>query len=187
MDRKRCQWAITHPLNTQYHDEEWCIPCFDEQKLFEFLILEGMQAGLSWLTVLKKREHYRIALDEFNPEKIARYTARKEQELLTNPNIIRNKLKIKSIMQNARAFLKLREEEGSFANFLWDFVEGMPIKNKWTHSLEMPAHTPLSDQLSKTLKKRGFNFVGSTICYSYMQAVGLIDDHIVSCFCYDRK
>ncbi len=178
----RCPWSGTDPLYIHYHDTEWGVPVHDDRKLFEFLILEGAQAGLSWITVLKKRENYRKAFDGFNPEKIASYTAKKIQSLLEDPGIIRNRLKIASTVQNARAFLKILEEFGHFKNYQWSFVGGAPLQNKRKVMKDIPAKTPQSDAFSKDLKKRGFNFVGSTIIYAHMQATGMVNDHLVDCF-----
>ncbi|MDF2940185.1 MAG: DNA-3-methyladenine glycosylase [Gammaproteobacteria bacterium] len=177
----RCPWCLGNPLYEAYHDQEWGQPLFDNIKLFEFLILEGAQAGLSWITVLKKREAYREAFMQFNPEKIARFDSKKIEELIQNPGIIRNRLKIESAITNAQAYLKLTEQQ-SFSDFLWGFVEGKPISNSWETMSEVPSRTELSDQLSKELKKRGFKFVGSTICYAFMQAVGMVNDHLQSCY-----
>lgn len=178
---RRCGWCLGDPLYETYHDTEWGLPLFDDRKLFEFLILEGAQAGLSWITVLKKREGYRQAFDDFDPEKIARYTPKKIEKLLQNPAIIRNKLKVNSAVKNARAYLDLLDNGTRFSDFLWDFVDGKPIQNRWKTLKQVPATTPLSDKLSKALKQRGFNFVGSTICYSHMQATGMVNDHLVGC------
>ena len=180
----RCGWVTTDPAYLQYHDEEWGVPVFDDQKLFEFLILEGAQAGLSWLTILKRRNGYREAFDHFDVNKVARYDRRKIESLLNNSNIIRNRLKIHSAVSNAKAFLKVQEEFGSFSQYQWSFVGGAPKKNKWKSMKELPAKTNESDAFSKDLKKRGFNFVGSTIIYAHMQAVGMVNDHAVSCFRY---
>jgi DNA-3-methyladenine glycosylase I len=177
----RCDWA-RNDLMIRYHDREWGVPLHDDRRLFEFLILEGAQAGLSWDTVLRKRENYRAAFDGFEAEKIARYDEKKIAELLSNEGIIRNRLKIASAIQNARGFLKIRDEFGSFDLYIWSFVSGEPIKNAWEDIKNVPAKTPESDALSRGLKKRGFNFVGSTICYAFMQACGLVNDHLVSCF-----
>ncbi|MGI1679232.1 MAG: DNA-3-methyladenine glycosylase I [Cellvibrionaceae bacterium] len=178
---KRCSWCHGDELYENYHDTEWGIPLYDDKKLFEFLLLEGAQAGLSWITVLKKREGYRKAYDDFNPEKIARYSEKKIEKLLQNPNIIRNRLKVHSAVKNAQAYLKIRESGMTFSDFLWGFVDGKPIQNKWKTMKQVPASTPLSDTLSKELKKRGFNFVGSTICYAHMQATGMVNDHMITC------
>jgi DNA-3-methyladenine glycosylase I len=179
----RCGWA-KNDLAIQYHDAEWGVPVHDDKKLFEFLILEGAQAGLSWDTILRKRENYRKAFDDFDAEKIARYDERKCAELLQNEGIVRNRLKIAASVQNARGFLKIRDELGSFDSYVWRFVDGSPIVNDWKDLSEIPAKTIVSDAMSKDLKKRGFNFVGSTITYAFMQACGLANDHLVSCFRY---
>jgi DNA-3-methyladenine glycosylase I len=181
----RCDWSGTDPLYIQYHDEEWGVPVHDDRKLFEFLLLEGVQAGLSWLTVLRKRENYRAAFDGFDPEKIARYDDAKLSALMGNAGIIRNRLKINAAVTNAQAFLKVQEQFGSFDAYIWGFVDGKPIINHFRTMSEIPASTPLSDAISKDLKKRGFTFVGSTICYAHMQATGMVNDHIVSCFRYE--
>ena len=170
------------PLYIKYHDTEWGVPNHDDRHLFELLILEGAQAGLSWSTVLNKRENYRKAFDRFDAEKMARYNAKKVRVLLGNAGIIRNRLKIDSAIQNAKAFLKVREEFGNFDTYIWQFIGGKPRQNRWRAFKEVPARTPESDAMSKDLKKRGFNFVGSTICYAFMQAVGMVNDHPVSCF-----
>lgn len=182
---QRCGWA-KNDLAIHYHDTEWGAPLHDDRKLFEFLILEGAQAGLSWDTILRKRQNYRAAFDNFNAEKIARYDAKKIENLLQNEGIIRNRLKIKSAIQNAKGFLKIVEEFGSFDTYIWQFVNGKPIINKWKTLLEIPAKTEISDAMSKDLKKRGFNFVGSTICYAFMQACGLVNDHLTDCFRYEK-
>lgn len=181
MQEKRCGWCLNDPLYEKYHDEEWGVPCFDDAILFEFLLLEGAQAGLSWITVLKKREGYRQAFDQFNPEKIARYSDRKVEKLLTNPNIIRNRLKVQSAVKNAQAFLNIQERYTSFSDYLWQFVDGQPIQNHFRTLNEVPASTDRSDLMSKTLKKDGFSFVGSTICYAHMQATGMVNDHLITC------
>jgi len=178
---KRCAWCTADPLYIQYHDTEWGVPCFDDKKLFEFLLLEGAQAGLSWITVLKKRESYRAAYADFNVEKIARFSEKKQEALCQNPNIIRNRLKIKSAVTNAQALLKLLESQDNFSDYLWKFVGGKPIQNTWRTLAEVPTTTKESEAMSKDLKKRGFNFVGSTICYAYMQAMGLVNDHTTDC------
>ncbi|GAB4330374.1 MAG: DNA-3-methyladenine glycosylase I [Calditrichia bacterium] len=178
----RCPWAGEDPLYIKYHDLEWGVPVYDDRKLFEFLILEGAQAGLSWITVLRKRENYREAFDRFNPEKIAAYTPEKIAQLLQNPGIIRNRLKINAAVENARAFLKIVESGQSFSAFLWDFVDGRPIVNRFEKLSDLPAETEVSRRMSKVLKKQGFRFVGPTICYAFMQAVGMVNDHLVSCF-----
>ena len=181
----RCDWA-KNDLLISYHDAEWGVPTRDDRKLFEFLILETAQAGLSWNTILRKRENYRAAFDDFDAEKIARYDERKIAELTRNEGIIRNRLKIASAVRNAKSFLKIRDEFGSFDSYVWRFVNDEPIKNAWKNSSEVPAKTAESDAMSKDLKKRGFNFVGSTIIYAFMQACGLMNDHLVSCFRYDE-
>ena len=184
---KRCDWATgVEPLYTKYHDEEWGVPVFDDRKLFELLILEGAQAGLSWYTILKKRENYRQAFDKFDVKKIAEYDNNKIQELLNNPGIVRNKLKIESTVRNAKIYLDIQKEYGSFSQYLWSFVDGKPIVNSFNELKELPAKTELSDKMSKELKKRGFNFIGSTICYAFMQAVGMVNDHTVDCFRYKQ-
>lgn len=181
----RCSWA-KNELSIHYHDTEWGVPQHDDQKLFEFLILEGAQAGLSWDTILRKRENYRAAFDNFDAEKIERYDAAKIESLLQNEGIIRNRLKIASAIGNAQNFLKIKNEFGSFDSYIWNFVDGKPIVNSWKNLSEVPAKTSVSDAMSKDLKKRGFNFVGSTIMYAFMQACGLVNDHLVSCFRYDE-
>jgi len=185
-DKNRCEWAGSDPLYVQYHDTEWGVPLHDDTQLFEFLILEGAQAGLSWSTVLKKRENYRKAFDGFNARKVATYDAKKIRELMANAGIIRNKLKIESAIKNAKAFLEVQKEFGSFDSYIWEFVEGKPKKNKWKMMSQLPATSTESDALSKDLKKRGFNFVGSTICYAHMQATGMVNDHIIGCFRYSQ-
>ncbi len=184
--KTRCQWCGDDPLSTKYHDEEWGVPLYDDLRLFEMLILEGAQAGLSWITVLRKRENYRHAFDNFDPEKIARYDERKIQELLQNPGIIRNKLKVRAAVTNAQAYLQIQEEFGSFDRYIWQFVNDKPIRNAWKDLREIPAKTKESDAMSRDLLKRGFKFVGSTICYAHMQATGMVNDHITSCFRYDQ-
>ncbi len=181
---ERCLWCGTDPLYVKYHDEEWGVPVHDDKKHFEMIILDGAQAGLSWLTVLRKRENYRKAFDNFDPEKVAKYDEKKIAELLENPGIIRNKLKIKSAVTNARAFIKVQEEFGSFDKYIWQFVNYKPVVNKWKSDKEIPATSEESDAMSKDLKSRGFKFVGSTICYAYMQAAGMVNDHVVTCFRY---
>ena len=182
MDISRCEWCGTDPVYVRYHDKEWGLPVFSDRKLFEMLILEGAQAGLSWITVLKKRPHYRKVFDKFNPEKIARYNKRKINSLLNDPGIIRNRLKIEGTVKNAQAYLMLKESEGRLSDFLWGFVDGEPIQNKWRSLSQIPAKTLESDTMSKELKNRGFTFVGSTICYAFMQAVGMANDHTTNCF-----
>jgi DNA-3-methyladenine glycosylase I len=180
-DPPRCHWA-QNEFNIPYHDEEWGVPVHDEKKWFEFLILEGAQAGLSWDTILRKRARYREVFDGFDPEKVARYDKKKVRELLRDPGIIRNKLKINAAIENARAFLKVQEEFASFDSYIWRFVNGRPKQNAWKTHKQVPARTPLSDAVSKDLQKRGFRFVGSTICYALMQATGMVNDHVKSCF-----
>jgi DNA-3-methyladenine glycosylase I len=179
----RCPWATTE-LMISYHDREWGVPQHNDHILFEFLILEGAQAGLSWQTILNKRENYRRAFDSFDARKIAKYDSRKVQKLLADPGIVRNRLKVAAAIQNAKAFLAVQKEFGTFDAYLWRFVGGQPIKNAWMTMKQVPARTPESDALSEDLRQRGFNFVGSTICYAFMQAVGLVNDHLVSCPCY---
>jgi DNA-3-methyladenine glycosylase I len=179
---KRCQWVTTDPLYIDYHDMEWGVPIYNDQQLFEFLLLEGAQAGLSWITVLKKREAYRLAFSNFDAKKIARYDQDKVEKLLQNPGIIRNRLKINSTIENAKSFLKINEEYNNFSDFIWDFVDGKPVINKWKNTKQVPSKTHVSDRVSKELKKRGFKFVGSTICYAFMQAVGMVNDHVTDCF-----
>ncbi len=186
MDKRRCEWVGSHPLEIVYHDTEWGVPVHDDRRLFELLILEGAQAGLNWLTVLKKRESYREAFAGFDPVKIARFDEATVAELLRNPGIIRNRLKVRSAIQNAQAFLTVQEEYGTFDAYLWRFVESTPTVNTWRSMAEIPAQTPASERMSKALKKRGFNFVGPTICYAFMQAVGLVNDHTVDCFRYQE-
>jgi DNA-3-methyladenine glycosylase I len=180
----RCGWVHDDPLEIVYHDQEWGVPVHEDRRLFEFLILEGAQAGLSWITILRKREHYRVAFDQFNAAQIAQYDDRKLAELLTNPGIVRNRLKIGATVQNARAFLAVQEEFGSFDAYIWQFVEGTPIVNAWQSLSEVPAETAISKAMSKDLRQRGFKFVGSTICYAFMQACGLVNDHAIDCFRY---
>jgi DNA-3-methyladenine glycosylase I len=179
----RCGWARTE-LSIPYHDTEWGVPLHDERGLFEFLILEGAQAGLSWETILKKRDAYRTAFDAFDPERVARYNAKKVERLMSDPGIVRNRLKIESAVTNARAFLDVQEEAGSFDAYIWRFVDGKPRVNKFRALGDLPASTPQSDAMSKDLKKRGFRFVGTTICYAFMQATGMVNDHAVTCFRY---
>ena len=178
---KRCDWCGDDPLYVAYHDHEWGVPSRDDTHLFEMLILEGQQAGLSWITILKKRENFREALDGFDPQRIARYTPARIEKLMQNSGIIRNRLKLEAAVKNARAFLDAQDEFGGFHSYLWSFVEGRPIQHHFASIQELPATTSESDTLSRALKKRGFSFVGSTICYSLMQAVGLVNDHLVTC------
>ncbi|MBN2237947.1 MAG: DNA-3-methyladenine glycosylase I [Bacteroidales bacterium] len=178
----RCAWAGNDPLYQKYHDEEWGVPVYDDQTLFEFLLLETFQAGLSWITILRKRENFRQAFDQFDYQKIAVYDEKKESELMENAGIIRNKLKIKSAISNAQAFIQIQKEFGSFSKYIWTFVDEQPIQNKFQELKELPAKTPLSDKISKDLKKRGFKFVGSTVIYAHMQACGMVNDHLTTCF-----
>ena len=178
----RCGWCGDDALYVKYHDEEWGVPLHDDCKLFEFLLLEGAQAGLAWITVLRKREGYRRAFADFDAEKVARFTDSKLEQLLRNPAIIRNRLKVHSARRNARAFLAVREEWGSFAAYMWHFLDGKPLQNHWATLAEVPASTPLSETISKDLKGRGFNFIGPTIVYAHMQATGMVNDHIATCF-----
>jgi DNA-3-methyladenine glycosylase I len=180
---KRCAWP-KNELAVRYHDEEWGVPLHDDAKLFEFLVLEGAQAGLSWDTILRKREAYREAFDGFDVNKVARYTDKRIEKLLQNDGIIRNRLKIASAVKNANAFLKVQDEFGSFDNYIWRFVDGKPIVNKWRDTSQIPATSEVSDAISKDMKNRGFTFVGSTIIYAHMQATGMVNDHLVSCFRY---
>jgi DNA-3-methyladenine glycosylase I len=185
-DLVRCGWA-TNELSIPYHDEEWGVPVHDDRTLFEFLILEGAQAGLSWNTILNKRENYRKAFDGFDPEKVARFDQRRMEKLLANPGIVRNKLKISSAVDSAKAFLLVQKEFGSFDAYIWQFVGGKPLVNRWKAHRQVPAKTVESDTMSKDLKRRGFRFVGSTICYAFMQATGLVNDHLTGCFRYNVK
>jgi DNA-3-methyladenine glycosylase I len=178
----RCAWAGSDPLYRDYHDAEWGVPVHEDRLLFEFLILEGAQAGLSWITILRKRDAYRRAFARFQPEVVAAFGESQLQGLLTDPGIVRNRLKLSSALANARAFLALQEDFGSFDAYLWRFVDGAPLQNAWRSHSEVPATTAVSDSLSRDLKNRGFNFVGSTICYAFMQAVGMVNDHTVDCF-----
>lgn len=186
-EARRCEWAGTEPIYIEYHDKEWGIPVHDDKKLFEMLILEGMQAGLSWITILKKRESFRKAFDGFDPNKIALYKAEKVEELMENKGIIRNRRKIEATIQNARLFLEIQEQYGSFDKFIWSYIDNTPIINKVENIKELPTTIPLSDKISKDLKKMGFKFVGSTIIYSFMQAIGMVDDHMVWCFCHTKN
>jgi DNA-3-methyladenine glycosylase I len=179
----RCAWA-NNELSIPYHDEEWGVPVHDDRVLFEFLILEGAQAGLSWNTILNKRENYRKAFDGFDAKLVSRYDQRKVEKLLGDPGIVRNKLKVASTVENAKAFLRVQQEFGSFDRYIWQFVEGKPRVNKWRSLRQLPARTPESDAMSKDLKKRGFKFVGSTILYAFMQATGMVNDHVITCFRY---
>src|SRR5690349_6816528 len=180
--RPRCTWCLSEDIYVRYHDEEWGVPEHDDQKLFAKLILDGAQAGLSWITILKKRDNYHRAFDNFNPERMARYSEKKIAALLTDPGIVRNRLKVNAAVTNARAYLKLKEELGSFDQFLWQFTDGKTKRNTWKSFKQVPARTPESDAMSKSLLGRGFKFVGSTICYAFMQAVGIVNDHTTDCF-----
>ena len=182
--QNRCEWAGSDPLYVEYHDKEWGVPVHDDYRIFEMLVLEGAQAGLSWLTVLTKRENYRKAFDNFDPRKVAKYDSEKFRKLLATEGIIRNKLKISSAIKNARAFLKVQKEFGSFDAYIWQFVGGKPIRNSWKSLSELPAQSAESEAMSKDLKRRGFSFVGPTICYAHMQATGMVNDHVVTCFRY---
>lgn len=183
----RCSWAGSDPLYCKYHDEEWGIPVHDDRKLFEMLILEGAQAGLSWITILRKRDNYRKAFGNFDPHIVARYNFKKVKELIKNEGIVRNRLKIESAVHNAKIFLEIKKSFGSFDNYIWQFVDFKPVRNNWKRVSEIPAKTEVSDRMSKDLKKRGFKFVGSTICYAFMQAVGMVDDHTSDCFKYRNR
>jgi len=181
---KRCEWCESSELYTKYHDDEWGVPVFDDRKHFEFLVLESAQAGLSWITILKKRENYRKAYDNFDPNKVARYTDAKKAKLLSNEGIIRNRLKIEASINNAKKFLEIQKEFGSFSDYIWSFTKGKPVTGKWKTLKEIPARTELSDTISADLKKRGFKFLGSVIMYSHLQATGVINDHLTNCFRY---
>ncbi|MCB1645562.1 MAG: DNA-3-methyladenine glycosylase I [Pseudomonadales bacterium] len=178
---QRCGWCLGDPLYLDYHDNEWGVPQYDDEVLFEFLLLEGVQAGLSWITVLRKRENYRKAFEGFNAEKIARYSDKKIEKLLQNPGIVRNRLKVNSAVNNARRYLDVKNSHDSFSTYLWDMVDGRVQVNQFSSLAEVPATTPVSDLMSKRLKKDGFNFVGSTICYAFMQATGMVNDHLITC------
>ena len=178
----RCPWPGNDPLYLDYHDREWGVPVHDDRRLFEFLLLEGAQAGLSWITILRKREAYRAVFAGFDPEAVARFDEEKQAELLANPGIVRNRLKVAAAIGNARSFLEVQEEFGSFDSYMWRFVDGQQLQNTWKSLTDVPASTPVSDALSRDLKQRGFRFVGSTICYAHMQAVGMVNDHLVECF-----
>jgi len=184
MKRTRCPWGTSDPLYVTYHDEEWGVPLHDDDRLFEMLVLEGAQAGLSWLTVLKKRPAYRRLFARFDPKRVARFTPTKIERLMADPAIIRNRLKIESAVKNAKALLATQDEFGSFDAYIWQFIEGTPRQNQWKHLSEVPAHTAESNAMSKDLKRRGFSFVGSTICYAFMQATGMVNDHLTECFRY---
>lgn len=181
----RCPWATTD-LYRLYHDTEWGVPLHDDRRLFEFLVLEGAQAGLSWVTILNKRARYRVVFDEFDPRRVARYRAAKIARLLGDPGIVRNRLKIAAAVQNARSCLQVQKEFGSFDRYLWQFVGGQPVQHRWRRMAQIPARTPESDSLSRDLRRRGFTFVGSTICYAFMQAVGMVNDHLTTCFRYSQ-
>ncbi|WP_445381072.1 DNA-3-methyladenine glycosylase I [Robiginitalea sp. IMCC43444] len=186
MEKNRCGWCVGDPLYEAYHDTEWGVPVYQDDTLFEFLVLETFQAGLSWITILRKREHFRKALDGFDFRKIAAYGPAEVSRLLDDAGIIRNRLKIKATITNARAFMEVRQEFGSFSKYIWGFVNGKPIKNKVVDYTKAPANTSLSDKISKDLKKRGFKFVGSTVIYAHMQATGMVNDHEISCFRYEE-
>lgn len=186
MNKKRCEWCGADPLYIKYHDQEWGVPVYDDAVLFEFLVLETFQAGLSWITILRKREHFKRAFDDFDYTKIAQYGNEKITNLLQNPGIIRNKLKVQAAITNAQLFIDIQAQYGSFSNYLWAFVDGKPIKNHFTSITEVPAITPLSNKISKDLKKRGFKFVGPTVVYAYLQAVGVVNDHVTSCYKYQE-
>ena len=186
MTISRCAWPGDDPLYVEYHDQEWGVPLHDDHTHFEFLVLDGAQAGLSWITILRKRQAYREAFDDFDPQIVAAYDEMKIEELMANAGIVRNRQKINSAVKNARAFLVVQAEFGSFDTFIWGFVDGKPIQNAWPDMASIPAKTPLSETISKDLKKRGFSFVGPTIIYAYMQAAGLVNDHVVDCFRYSE-
>jgi DNA-3-methyladenine glycosylase I len=181
-EKTRCEWCLGSDIELAYHDDEWGVPVHDDRRLFEFLILEGAQAGLSWITILNKREHYREVFDHFDAEKVARYNARKVEKLLADPGIVRNRLKVNSAISNAQNFLAVQEEYGSFDDYIWQFTDGNVLQNHWSTHADIPANTTVSDAMSKDLKQRGFRFVGSTICYAFMQAVGMVNDHTVDCY-----
>ena len=183
---KRCEWADKNELEQSYHDNEWGVAIHDDRRLFEFLVLEGAQAGLSWSTILRKREGYRRAFDNFDARKISKYSEKAVSRLLTNSEIIRNRLKINATITNARAFLQVQKEFGSFDRYIWQFVNGGPIQNSWRKMTDIPSSTPESDAMSKDLSKRGFKFVGTTICYAFMQAVGMVNDHVIDCFRHEE-
>lgn len=185
--RSRCPWPGADPLYLRYHDREWGVPLRDDRKLFELLLLEGAQAGLSWLTILRRRENYRTAFDGFDPEAMAAYGEERFEALLADPGIVRNRLKVRAFARNAQAYLELVRKEGSFSGWLWSFVGGEPIVNGWERMEDVPAETPISKTMSRELKKRGFSFVGSTICYAFMQSAGLVDDHLSGCFRHSRR
>ncbi len=182
MSRRRCAWAGSDPVYIAYHDDEWGVPIADDQRLFEKICLEGFQAGLSWLTILRKREGYRRAFDGVDPTRVARFDARRRARLLRDPGIVRNRGKVESAVSNAKAFLAVQQEFGSFDAYLWAFVDGRPVQNRWRRLRDVPASTPVSEAFSRDLKKRGFRFVGPTICYAFMQATGMVNDHLLTCF-----
>ena len=186
LDKKRCPWATSDSLYIGYHDTEWGVPVHDDQKLFEMLVLDGAQAGLSWITILKKRENYRRAFNGFDPERVARYGKKEVRRLLKNEGIVRNRLKVESAIKNAKAFLQVQKEFGTFDSYIWQFVEGRTKVNSWKSLKQIPASTKESDAMSKDLRERGFSFVGSTICYALMQAAGLVNDHVTNCFRYSE-
>ncbi|MFE3867269.1 DNA-3-methyladenine glycosylase I [Flavobacterium sp. LS2P90] len=181
-EKTRCKWCVGIDIYERYHDEEWGVPVYDDQKLFELLILETFQAGLSWITILKKRKNFQLAFDDFDYKKVALYSEDKIQELLQDAGIIRNQLKIRATVSNAIAFMKVQEEFGSFSKYIWKFIDGQPIQNNRQSLKEVPSTTPISDEISKDLKKRGFKFVGSTVIYAHMQATGMVDDHVADCW-----
>lgn len=181
-EKTRCKWCVGIDIYEKYHDQEWGVPVYEDQKIFEFLILETFQAGLSWITILKKRENFKLAFDDFDFKKVALYNEDKIQELLLDAGIIRNQLKVRAAVSNALAFMKIQEEFGSFSNYIWKFTDGKPIQNNRQSLKEVPTTTPLSDEISKDLKKRGFKFVGSTVIYAHMQATGMVDDHVADCW-----
>ena len=185
-NKHKCAWCIGDDLYEAYHDQEWGVPVYDDDTLFEFLVLETFQAGLSWYTILKKRDNFRNAFDNFDYKKISKYKQPKVEDLLQDAGIIRNKLKVKATITNAQAFMKIQEEFGSFSKYIWAFVDGKPIKNQLNFLSELPANTPLSDKISKDMKKRGFKFVGSTVIYAHMQACGMVNDHLSSCYRYNQ-
>lgn len=182
----KCRWTSFSASEELYHDSEWGVPLHDDQKLFEYLILEGAQAGLSWRTILEKRQAYRLAFDDFDPKQVALYDQARVEALLTNPGIVRNRLKVSAAVLNARAFLTVQQQFGSFDDYIWHFVDGQPIQNQWRSHAELPAYTALSEQISRDLQQRGFKFVGRTICYAFMQAIGMVNDHTIDCFRYSE-
>jgi DNA-3-methyladenine glycosylase I len=186
INQPRCPWAGTDPLYRQYHDVEWGVPVYDDRKLFEFLLLEGAQAGLSWLTILRKRENYRCRFAEFDPTRIAAFTEAEITVALNDPGIIRNRRKVEAAVGNARAFLKVAGQYGSFTEYIWQFVDGRPSQNVWRNLSEIPVHTPEAETMSRELRQKGFKFVGPTICYAFMQAVGMVNDHLIDCFRYEE-